>query len=291
MASVVVVGCSGPAVPDDAAGLDGLLPGVDAGGGGDGRIESLEDLETACQMLFACNGTGFIPMGDCAVAGRVLPEYMDCLARARGDCDAAAACFGTTAADPSDICDTCVGNTVISCFSYRARRECDARVSTCTMGTSSASCEWTCEADFCVGDDLASCSSHVVVRCPDGAPCTTGSDGARCSFPEPVSCSGSECDGDILRGCPAGLTEPPIDCRNWGGRCGYEGGSARCIGDGDPCDFGRTNAECDGETLVYCGQDERLHRYDCTGHGFLGCGLDSRDDGPECVGHGTLIAR
>lgn len=220
-----------------------------------------------------------------------MPPEFACLARVRGDCDAALACLATTqTVDVScpEPMSACEGDIVVGCApaspgteSVGSRTDCAARGLVCIeRAVGGAVCGRPC-TETCLGSNLVRCTDRGdVYVCPAGSEC----DGMDCA-PLGPECREARCEGDDLIVCGFGVAGggreyAPFDCTSWGAHCGYEGGEARCIPDGETCDAGTPDLRCDGESLVFCSPDGSVRRFDCTAHGYLGCGGGSE---PHCV--------
>ena len=251
--------------------------------GSGNEVLSFDEVASGCAAIRSC--TNMLSTFRSCVGRpetRPLPPEFACLARVRGDCNAALDCLGLTVTlgascvAASLVCD---GDAVVGCDpglpgmeSSSFRFDCAARGLVCIERTTGGPvCGRPC-TETCVGNDLVRCTDRGdVYVCPAGTSC----DGTDCAPTGPV-CTDWRCEGDDLIECSGfpgaeGREFPPFSCASWGAHCGYEGGSARCIPDGDTCDPSTVAARCEGESIVFCGEDRGMHSFDCTGHGYLGC--------------------
>lgn len=230
------------------------------------RIEAPE----VRQLLF---GDG----GDFHVVYFTVDSVRACVLEARGDCDAARRCIGVdalpasaTAAECMATTAHCEGTTAVRCLEAASpvilRQDCDALGFTCLSGQCVVACTGagsTCADDRtsvnCVG------GAAVVRRCYAGEACVEG----ECA-PTGAACADTSCADDTLVECQAGREGARWDCTSGGLACAADPmAGAACVPAAHECDSGP--ASCDGASLVSCGPDGRVHRYDCVAHGFVRC--------------------
>jgi hypothetical protein len=268
-----------------------VLVGCAPGAGNE--ILTFDEIASACAAIRSCTYDGSNFAACVGIPGsRAFSREFACFARVRGDCDAALACVATTrtaGVSCPESMSACEGDVIVSCTaasgeeSEGRRTDCAALGLLCIERSAGGpACGLPCTETACMGSDLVECTDRGdVYVCPAGTEC----DGTACA-PLGPDCTESRCEGDNLIVCGSfgsGVNREyaPFSCASWGAHCGYEGGdAARCIPDGDTCDPRATEQHCEGESIVFCGEDWGVHSFDCTAHGYLGCSGGSR---PYCV--------
>ncbi|MDP6943336.1 MAG: hypothetical protein QF464_04230, partial [Myxococcota bacterium] len=182
---------------------------------------------------------------DCGTDGEADPSGLNPKACGGGDPPACVAdCDGKVCGD-----DGCEG----SCG------EC-AQGQACTEGACVAACTPNCDGKAC-GDDGCEGSCGT---CAAGLAC----DGSACVAVCTPNCGGNTCGDDGCEGscgdCAQGQTCEAGQCQD---------------PPGDPCEGYSFEGCCDGQTVIWCEDDEVLD-FDCNPEG--GCGWDAETDAYDC---------
>jgi hypothetical protein len=230
------------------------LPGCsDDDGGGPTEAIAFNELVNACIVSSACGVKRYPRISDCVKAyydlhlgfglGPVYDSIFGCLAEAKGDCEAAFACYGShPAAGSCDVSYTakCSGDKNLTCDT-QAGPEGRGLVFTFDCAKAGLSCQTRASGGF-------------------EADCTAGT----CTPGEP-----RRCDGNRLLSCKA--TESTLeveDCAVRGLVCDKSplSGALECTGEVDEeCNTTQDNQlqpRCEGSVAVTC-VNNKQHREDC----------------------------
>jgi hypothetical protein len=221
-------------------------------------------------------------------------SFVECLAAVTTGCDEAYGCYGISALQGSETCDTCQDNIAVYCgVDGPFVQDCTKTGTVCEAGRcvepGAVACDWaTYDANCDEQGRPLDCGNDTVTvgpACPDfglacsvepsfaiesycqgtGEPCDTSGD-PNIAF-DPV---GSGCDGDVMHACVRFRTDN-IDCRNLGPdfSCQSFGDSFFC-GTASECDPRTYDYTCEGSAVTFCDAG-KLTSIDCTEFGFTEC--------------------
>jgi hypothetical protein len=220
--------------------------------------------------------------------------FLECVAAVTTGCDGLMECYGISALQGSETCDTCQENVAVYCGADGPYlQDCSMVGEICQAGRcvkeGTESCDYaTFDASCDEQGRPIDCNDTVTIgpACPDvglqcgvdpsgfalnsycqgtGEPCESVGE-----FDLALDPVGSGCDGDVLHACVRFRTDN-IDCRNLGPdfSCQSFGDSFFC-GTASECDPRTYDYTCEGSAVTFCNAG-KLTSIDCTEFGFTQC--------------------